>query len=111
MTLLKDCSVLACPSLREPLGRVILEAWEAGLVPVAYAGSGGAAEVIRRSEGGIVYSEQTAASLACALSRALSLSSDEAAALAANGRAWTRENCDPGAYGKSFRAIAAEAIT
>ena len=52
--LLRSCSVLVCPSHREPLGRVIFEAWDAGAVPVVFAGSGGAAEVIEASAGGIV---------------------------------------------------------
>ena len=32
--------VLACPSHREPLGRVVFEAWDAGAVPVVFAGAG-----------------------------------------------------------------------
>jgi glycosyltransferase involved in cell wall biosynthesis len=103
--LLRTCTVSVCPSLREPLGRVIFEAWEAGAVPIAYAGSGGAAEVIKASNGGILYDEQDAESLANALEAALNLDDDRAARLIANGREWMAKNCDPRAYGAAVSAI------
>jgi hypothetical protein len=40
------CSMPVCPSHMELLGRVIFEAWDVGAVPVAFSGSGGAAEIV-----------------------------------------------------------------
>lgn len=97
-SVLRGCGVLACPSHREPLGRVIFEAWDAGAVPVAFAGSGGAAEIIRSADGGVLYDKQTPEALRVALLRAMTLSDVEAARLVANGRAWLSENCRPERY-------------
>jgi glycosyltransferase involved in cell wall biosynthesis len=103
--LLWKCSVLACPSHREPLGRVIFEAWDAGAIPVVFAGSGGAAEIVVAAEGGIVYEEQTPESLAKALREALQLSLEQRAHLIGNGRAWMTKNCDSEAYGEAMATI------
>lgn len=105
MPLLKTCSVLACPSNREPLGRVIFEAWDAGCVPVAFAGCGGAAEIIRAANGGVLYDEQTPQSLAAALERTMALPEKEKAQLVSNGRSWTKANVDPRAYAASLEAL------
>jgi glycosyltransferase involved in cell wall biosynthesis len=103
--LLRTCKVSVCPSLREPLGRVIFEAWDAGAVPVAYAGSGGAAEIITAAKGGILYDEQTAQSLASAIDDAFRLDAEQAAGLIANGRAWMAANCDARSYGVAVTRI------
>lgn len=103
--LLRTCAVLVCPSHREPLGRVVLDAWDAGAVPIVFAGSGGAAEIVRAAEGGIVYSDQTPAALADALREGLSLSDDARARYIARGRTWMAANCDPAAYGLAFTAV------
>jgi len=92
--LLESCAVLACPSHREPLGRVILEAWDAGAVPVVFSGSGGAAEIVAAAEGGILYDRQTPESLAVALQEAFDLDPCRAAELVSNGRSWMARNCD-----------------
>ena len=89
---------LICPSSAEALGRVIFEAWDAGTIPVAWAGSGGPAEVIQASEGGLLYAEQTAGSLAQALRRALDLSPSAREQMVERGRQWLMSNCDPKAY-------------
>ncbi len=104
-TQLTDCAVLACPSHREPLGRVVFEAWAAGAIPVVYAGGGGAAEAVAAAGGGVVYAEQTPRGLAAGLAKALALPPIEAARLIANGRAWLQENCSPGPYGKSIANV------
>ena len=104
-TMLADCAVLACPSHREPLGRVVFEAWAAGVIPVVYAGGGGAAEAVAAAGGGVVYAEQTPRGLAAGLAQALALPPIEAARLIANGRAWLQENCSPGPYGKSIANV------
>jgi glycosyltransferase involved in cell wall biosynthesis len=93
--LLTTASLLACPSQQETLGRVILDAWNAGSVPVVYAGSGGAAELIHESCGGICYTEQTPQCLAEALTRALQLSDEGRSQMISAGRAWMAMNCDP----------------
>lgn len=102
---LRTCGVLACPSRREPLGRVIFEAWDAGAIPVACSASGGAAEVIASAEGGILYPEQKPAALAEALQAAFRLPEDDAARLISNGRAWVSNSCHPKRYGEVFACL------
>lgn len=109
MPVLRRAAFLVCPSWREPLGRVIFEAWDAGAVPVVYAGSGGAAEVVQAADGGILYDEQTPQALAAALRSVIALPPGERARLIANGRAWLAENCDPAAYGARIGAILKQA--
>lgn len=103
--LLRTCCALVCSSHREPLGRVIFEAWDAGAVPVVFAGAGGAAEVVLGSDGGLVYSQQTPESLARALAEALKMGEQERARLVANGRAWMRKNCALEPYGRALAAV------
>jgi glycosyltransferase involved in cell wall biosynthesis len=108
-SLLLTCSVLVCPSHKEPLGRVILEAWDAGAVPVAFSGSGGAAEIVTAAHGGILYAEQTPSSLAMALREALDLDPVFRNQLVSNGRDWMLRNCDLGNYGKAISTILSSA--
>lgn len=103
--LLRSCTVLVCPSHREPLGRVIFEAWDAGAVPVVFAGSGGAAEVVAAADAGLLYAEQTPASLGQAIAAALALPPAEHARLIANGRAWLHANCSPQHYGQAITRV------
>ena len=104
-SLLPTCSVLVCPSHKEPLGRVILEAWDAGVVPVAFAGSGGAAEIVAAAQGGILYDKQTPSSLATALHEALELDPGRRDQFVNNGRNWMFRNCDLETYGKTISTI------
>lgn len=101
VSLLRECAVLVCPSHREPLGRVIFEAWDAGALPVAFRGSGGAAEVVAAADGGVLYDAQEPASLAEAIIAAMSLGDGERSRLINNGRAWLAANCDPVVYGRT----------
>jgi len=103
--LLRTVSVLACPSHREPLGRVIFEAWDAGAVPVVFAGSGGAAELVSEADGGILYEEQSPHALAQALKTALELDREQVTYLIDNGRSWAAKWCDPKTYGKIVSMI------
>ncbi|MFZ3236301.1 MAG: glycosyltransferase family 4 protein [Stellaceae bacterium] len=105
MSSLSTSSVLVCPSEREPLGRVVFEAWDAGAVPVAFAGSGGAAELISEAKGGILYHEQSPAALAGALQTALELDPQQRECLIENGRSWVAEWCDLRMYGKAVSQI------
>jgi glycosyltransferase involved in cell wall biosynthesis len=103
--LLRTCSVLACPSHFEPLGRVIFEAWDAGAVPVVFSGSGGAAEIVTAAEGGLLYQMQEPESLAETLRDALDLTPAERTRLVTNGRSWMAKNCNPTTYGDEISAI------
>lgn len=109
LSLLLTCSVLVCPSHNEPLGRVILEAWDAGVVPVAFSGSGGAAEIVAAANGGILYDEQKPSSLAMALREALELDRERRDQLINNGRNWILRNCDPKIYGRTISTILSNA--
>jgi glycosyltransferase involved in cell wall biosynthesis len=69
--LLANADILVCPSLHEPLGNVIIEAWSAGL-PVVATASDGPAGLIEDGETGILVplpgsSGGDAATLACAI--------------------------------------------
>jgi glycosyltransferase involved in cell wall biosynthesis len=50
---LAAADLLVCPSLHEPLGNVVIEAWSAGL-PVVATASDGPAALIRDGESGIL---------------------------------------------------------
>jgi glycosyltransferase involved in cell wall biosynthesis len=105
LPLLQMCSVLAVPSYREGLGRVIFEAWDAGTFPVVFAGAGGAAEIVAACKGGILYSEQTPECLGHALHMALELDTDAVARFVTNGRLWLAKNCDPENYSSVISRI------
>lgn len=107
---LAPMAALVCPSHAESLGRVIFEAWDAGTIPVAWVGSGGAAEVIRDSEAGLLYAEQTGASLARALRRTLYLSPGARQQMVDRGRQWLRNHCDPEEYGERMLALWQDAV-
>lgn len=94
-----------CPSLDEPLGRVIFEAWDAGVVPIAWAGSGGPADSIRESGGGILYAAQDSETMADAMQLAIALTPAQREELVAKGRAWLRRHCDPKAYADKMLAV------
>ena len=102
---LRTCRVLVCPSQREPLGRVIFEAWDAGAIPIVFAGSGGGAEIVADSGGGLLYNQQSPDCLARVLKGALALEDGEQARLVDNGRSWMAKNCNPETYGEAFAAI------
>ena len=104
-SVLRTCSVLVCPSHLEPLGRVIFESWDAGALPIVFAGSGGAAEIVAAADGGMLYDEQTPQSLAMALRRALELDGESRSRLVHNGRLWMSRNCNSEAYGETISTI------
>jgi glycosyltransferase involved in cell wall biosynthesis len=107
--LLRTCQVLVCPSHREPLGRVVLEAWDAGAVPVVFSGSGGAAEIVAAANGGILYDEQRPESLAAALHDAMSLDQSRVEELVDNGRSWMARNCNLRKAGDAVSKVLSEA--
>lgn len=92
----KDALVVT--SHKEALGRVIFEAWDAGTIPVVWAGSGGAAEIIQTSGGGLLYEDQTGESLAAILRQVSSLNDTERKDMVNHGRNWLTAHCDPQQY-------------
>ncbi len=103
--LLRSCNFLVCPSHFEPLGRVIFEAWDAGIVPVVCAKSGGAAEVVSASGGGILYDAPTPESLAAALRQGLAMNASTRENLIQKGCTWMERHCDPRIYGMAISDI------
>jgi glycosyltransferase involved in cell wall biosynthesis len=98
-------TALVCPSYAESLGRVVFEAWDAGVIPLAWAGSGGPPEVIQASEAGVLYEHQTGSSLARALQSVLAMTPQTRRQMVENGRQWLFQNCDPQAYGEGMLAL------
>lgn len=111
IALLRQVKVLVVPSHQEPLGRVIFEAWNAGCIPIAFGGSGGAAEVLAASGGGILYDEQTPNCLAEAIGKALLTDDTERAEMVARGREWMAENCSLSRYADSMKEIFIQAAS
>ncbi|WPY96232.1 glycosyltransferase family 4 protein (plasmid) [Limimaricola variabilis] len=89
----------------ETLGRVVVEAWEKGLMPIVYAGSGGAAEIVRKSGGGLLYCDWTAESLARALRTALEMPEALRAERAARGLNWGRAHLGIDTYQTRLAAV------
>jgi len=83
---------VAVPSQYETLGRVVLEAWSAGSVPICSADSGGAAEIVRASGGGVLYDGNSPEDIASALRSAVGMAEDARRRLVENGRTWMRTN-------------------
>jgi glycosyltransferase involved in cell wall biosynthesis len=95
---------LILPSDYETLGRVLFEAWDAGLMPICYAQSGGAAEVVSASGGGLIYDANTPEGICEAMAEALRLSEDERLDKVAKGREWAKLNLSVEAYQDKVRA-------
>lgn len=104
-SLLPRYRVLAVPSHYESLGLVTIEAWAAGILPVASAESGGTAELIGRSGGGILYPGHAAEALADALERALAMTPAQRAGLIAKGRNWAAENLSLAQFRDSLSGV------
>lgn len=107
---LSSYNSLVAPSDNEPLGRSILEAWNAGILPIVYSGSGGSAEIVTRSGGGITYDEQTPEALAAAMMVSVQLGNNEYAKMVDRGREWTRQNCSAETYTNSLLSVFEEAV-
>lgn len=103
--IMAKCIAIVVPSAREPLGRVIFEAWHAGSVPIACARAGGAAEVIQKSRGGILYDENTPKSMWAAIEETIRLSAGERQQMIDAGCRWMRQHCRPESYAIAMAAI------
>jgi len=106
----RECRLQVCPSHLEPLGRVLFEAWDGDRLPIAWCGSGGGAEVISNSGGGLLYEEQSGESLASTLKVALEMDTDGRRRMIDRGRAWLRDHCDPEIFARSMFALWQEAM-
>lgn len=109
--LLSHACVLAVPSSQETFGRVILEAWDAGVVPVVFGGNGGAAEIVSAANGGIIFDEKSPQSLAESLKLALSLSEKDHKELIANGREWIEQYCNPKKYADTITDVLEKTVS
>lgn len=96
---------LVSTSAYEPLGRVVMEGWEAGLVPIVYAGSGGAAEMVRKSGAGLCFDDWTEAALTETLVAALQMNPEEHRSMVAAGRGWMAQNLGLDSYRSSLSGI------
>ena len=84
-----ECAIFVLPSIREGMGLVFAEALLCG-APVIAANSGGATDIIKDGETGLLVPERDACALADAIEKILN-DRALAARLASNGAAWVRE--------------------
>lgn len=96
---------MVLPSEYEPLGRVLFEAWDAGAMPICCAQSGGAAEVVSASGGGLIYEVNTPEAIGEVMADALRLSEDERLDKVAKGREWARLNLSVAAYRAKLEGV------
>lgn len=89
------CIAWLCPSRHDPFPRVMLAALDAGTLPIAWVGSGGPAEMIKASGGGILYDRQNGRSLAEAMIRAMKMTNSARKDMVSKGRAWVHDHCSP----------------
>lgn len=94
LPLYRTATAVVCPSYAESLGRTALEAWVAGALPIGWQGSGGLAEIVSDSGGGILYEKQAGSDLAAALRHVIGLSHDERRRMIDEGRTWMEQHCD-----------------
>ncbi len=97
-SLAKHAIALVCPSRVEPLGRVVFEAWNMGLIPIVWEGSGGAAEIINASGGGILYEYETGECLADAMKYSIQMPASKRSQLIKMGEKWLHDNCAQDVY-------------
>jgi glycosyltransferase involved in cell wall biosynthesis len=96
--------VFVCPSRHEPLGNVILEAWQHGL-PVLSTANEGARSLVDDGENGLLAPLADPAGLADALQRMLALSEAERQRLARAGHATVRREHNEQAVVEAYLAL------
>lgn len=89
----------------ESFGRTIVEAWDAGCLPICSKHGGGAAEIIASSGGGILYSSHDPQSIANSIAKADSLPESQRRIYIENGRFWVRNNLSIEAYRKTLTGV------
>lgn len=102
---LTQAHFMALPSEYEPLGRVLFEAWDAGVVPIVSAQSGGAAEVLLASGGGLVYETHAPEAIQKAIMLAASLPEPDRLRMVELGRKWMRENLSIETYRERLKGV------
>lgn len=102
---LRTVRFLVVSSKYESLGRVIMEAWDAGALPIVSDGSGGAAELVQRSQGGLLYEGRAPETLSHALGKALALPENERRVLAERGRTWAKQHLSLQAYRLALKGV------
>jgi L-malate glycosyltransferase len=96
--------VFVCPSRHEPLGNVILEAWQHHL-PVLSTRNEGASELVREGENALLVPLNDPAGLAEGLQRMLGFSPAERERLAAAGHATAQREHSEGAVVAAYLAM------
>lgn len=96
---------VAIPSRYEPLGRVVMEAWDAGALPICSRDAGGCSEIVSASGAGVLYSGHDPDAIGLALAKAISMAEDERLALVERGRAWVRQNLSLAAYRDALTGV------
>ena len=102
---LESADFLLCPSRVEPLGRVIFEAWDAGIVPISYRGSGGPGETIAAADAGVLYDEPTPECLADAIVKAYRIPIKERAHMIQRGRDWMAREIESVEYARRVAGV------
>ena len=108
---LSEAAAMVLPTQFEAVGRVVFEAWDAGTIPIAWRESGGPAEIIDGSRGGILYSEQKPEALAGAMHEAASLSAATRAEMTARGLCWLEQNCAPEEHARKILSVWQDALS
>ncbi|MEP2612593.1 glycosyltransferase [Marinobacter alexandrii] len=96
---------LVSTSKYEPLGRVVMESWDSGLVPIVYANSGGAAELVRKSGAGLTFSDWTGGALAVAMKGAQGMTEETHQQMVDAGRDWMARNLGLEPYKKALSGV------
>lgn len=91
----EGCAAWLCPSRFDPFPRVMLAAIDSGSFPIAWSESGGPAELIKSSGGGLLYDDPSPESIADAMMRAALLTPEARRQIVEGGRRFIAENCNP----------------
>jgi glycosyltransferase involved in cell wall biosynthesis len=103
--LMSSYRFIAVPSRYESLGRVVFEAWDAGALPICSSNSGGAAEVVKASSGGLLYDGHAPLAMAETLRVAMAMPEAERQARVEQGRDWARRNLSIDAYRTALAGV------
>lgn len=93
------------PSRYESLGRVVMEAWDAGALPICSRDSGGAAEIVTKSGGGLLYDGHDPTALAAAMQTALAMPEADRLARVQHGRNWVVANMSLERYRDALEGV------